>query len=267
MLFRSLQDPVSIQHMTRRAFLALAGQGVLMGVAASVVRAAPVAPVFHGPRDERVIALTIDDGWSPCRTRAIFDVLQRMGVAATFFPYAEAAERDPRLWRTIADAGYPIGNHTRSHPFMTTLSPDARAAEIVEARSIIETMIGQPMLPVFRPPYGAFDPALVAIAAKTGFPTMLLWDTSDADTSRQATPDQLIAAALRGRAGSVLLAHGGPALTPVILPVVIARYRDLGFRFVTVPDLLRLPGPSSRPPITSPVGVSSRPSAGRLSQR
>ena len=247
---------MSIHLLNRRAFLALAGQGVLMSVAASVVRAAAVAPVFLGPRDQRLIALTIDDGWSPGRTRAIFSVLQRLGVAATFFPYAEAAERDPGLWRAIAGAGYPIGNHTRSHPFMTTLGPDARAAELIEARSMIETMIGRPMLPVFRPPYGAYDPALVALAAKTGFPTVLLWDTSDADTSRQATPEQLIAAALRGQAGSVLLAHGGPALTPLILPTVIARYRDLGFRFVSVPELLRLPGAPAPIPLPFPVRAS-----------
>jgi peptidoglycan/xylan/chitin deacetylase (PgdA/CDA1 family) len=227
-----------------------------MSVAASVVRAAPMAPIFHGPRDQRVIALTIDDGWSPGRTRAIFDVFERLGVAATFFPYAEAAELDRGLWRAIADAGYPIGNHSRSHPVMTTLGPEARAAEITIARSMIETMIGRPMIPVFRPPYGAFDPALVALAAKTGFPTVLMWDTSDADTSRQATPEQLIAAALRGQAGSVLLAHGGPALTPLILPAVIARYRDLGFRFVSVPELLGLPGAPTRMPVQFPVRTS-----------
>lgn len=231
---------MATRQLTRRAFLALAGQGVLLGVAASAVRGATLAPIFHGPRDERVLALTIDDGWSPVRTSAIFDVLERLGVAATFFPYAHAAERDRGLWRAIADAGYPIGNHSRTHPDMTRLAPAAREAEIVEARAAIETMIGQPMLRVFRPPYGAYDPALLALAAKTGFPTVLLWDTSDADTARHATRDQLIAAALRGQAGSVVLAHGGPALTPLILPVVIARYRDLGFRFVSVPDLLGL---------------------------
>jgi peptidoglycan-N-acetylglucosamine deacetylase len=247
---------VSIHQLTRRAFLALAGQGVLMSVAASVVRAAAVAPIFHGPRDQRVIALTIDDGWSPGRTRAIFDVFQRLGVAATFFPYAEAAELDRGLWRAIADAGYPIGNHSRSHPVMTTLGPDARTAEITIAQSVIERMTGRPMLPVFRPPYGAFDPALIALAAKTGFPTVLMWDTSDADTARQATPEQLIAAALRGQAGSVLLAHGGPALTPLILPTVIARYRDLGFRFVTVPEMLDLPGAPARIPLLLPFGAS-----------
>ena len=251
-----VRSAVSIHQLTRRAFLAVAGQGVLLSVAASVARAAAAAPVFHGPRDQRVIALTIDDGWSPGRTRAIFDIFERLGVAATFFPYAEAAELDRGLWRAIADAGYPIGNHSRSHPVMTTLGPEARAAELVEARAVIETMTGRAMLPVFRPPYGAFDPALVALAANLGFPTVLLWDTSDADTSRQATPEQLIARALRGQAGSVLLAHGGPALTPLILPTVIARYRDLGFRFVSVPELLGLAWPAAGDPVQVRIGAS-----------
>ena len=248
-------EDMSLNYLTRRAFLALAGHGVLIGVAASVARGAALAPVSHGPRDQRVIALTIDDGWSPGRTRALFETCVRHDVPATFFPYANAAHVDRGLWRAIGDAGYPIGNHTRSHPIMTRLAPDAQAAEIVEARTMIETMIGRTMLPVFRPPYGAYDSALVGLAAKNGFPTVLLWDTTDADTSRHATPDQLIAAALRGRAGSVLLAHGGPALTPLILPVVIARYRDLGYRFVTVPDLLGLSGTPLPIPGQSPFGA------------
>ncbi|MGO9177829.1 MAG: hypothetical protein ACLQHS_00945, partial [Candidatus Limnocylindrales bacterium] len=59
-----------------------------------------------------------------------------------------------------------------------------------------------------------------------------------------ATPAQLVRAAMRGSDGSVLLTHGGPALTPLILPTVISQYRDLGFRFVTVPELLGWTAPA-----------------------
>jgi peptidoglycan-N-acetylglucosamine deacetylase len=184
---------------------------------------------------------------SAARVGTIFDTLQRSSVAATFFPYAEATRSDPGLWRAITAAGYPYANHTRSHPWMTRLTPHAQAAEITEARAILEAMTGTPMLPVFRPPYGAFDAALLDVARETGFPTVLLWDTSDADTSARATSAQLVRAAMRGTNGSVLLTHGGPALTPLILPMIIALYRDLGFRFVTVPELLGWttpPGPT-----------------------
>jgi peptidoglycan/xylan/chitin deacetylase (PgdA/CDA1 family) len=224
--------------ISRRALLVLAGQAVLVSAAAPFVRAATLAPLFHGSRATPLIALTIDDDWSAARVGTIFDTLQRASVAATFFPYANATRSDPGLWRAITAAGYPYANHTRSHPLMTRLTPRAQAAEITEARDILEGITGSPMLPVFRPPYGAYDAGLLDVARASGFPTVLLWDTSDADTSVGATSAQLVQAAMRGRNGSVLLTHGGPTLTPLILPTIIALYRDLGFRFVTVPELL-----------------------------
>ena len=246
-------------RLTRRAVLALAGQALLATAAAPLVRAAGVAPLFHGPRDAWVIALTIDDDWSPARTATIFGILAHEQVAATFFPCASATLADPGLWRAITKAGYLYANHTRSHPWMTRLAPPAQAAEIGQARAIFEAMTGAPMLPVFRPPYGAYDAGLLELARTEGFPTVLPWDTSAADTSRQATPAQLVAAAMRGTNGSVLLAHDGPALTPLILPTVIALYRDRGFRFVSLPELLGWTPLPSRPASSSYRRLGSRP--------
>jgi peptidoglycan/xylan/chitin deacetylase (PgdA/CDA1 family) len=240
--------------ISRRTLLTLAGQAVLATVAAPVVHAAAGTPLFHGSRDMPLIALTIDDDWSAPRVATIFDTLQRASVAATFFPYANATRSDPGLWRAITAAGYPYANHTRSHPLMTQLTPRAQAAEITEARDILEGMTGSPMLPVFRPPYGAYDAGLMDVAQASGFPTVLLWDTSDADTSSGATAAQLVRAAMRGTNGSVLLTHGGPMLTPLILPTIIALYRDLGFRFVTVPEMLGWA--TASPPAPNPVPAS-----------
>ncbi len=240
-------------RLSRRSLLALAGQALLGLAVAPAVRAASALPLYHGPRIERVIALTVDDDWSPARVGAIFDTLQRLAVPATFFPYANATVQDPGLWRAITAAGYPYANHTRSHPWMTTLPLAAQATEIADARAILEAMTGVAMLPVFRPPYGAYDAALLDLAHALGFPTVLLWDTSDADTSRRATPAQLVHAALQGTDGSVLLTHGGPALTPLILPTVIAAYRDQGFRFVTVPELLGWSAACA--PAANPIGT------------
>jgi len=244
--------------ISRRTLLTLAGQAVLAAAAAPVVRAAAGTPLFHGSRDTALIALTIDDDWSAARVGSIFDTLQRASVAATFFPYANATRSDPGLWCAITAAGYPYANHTRSHPLMTRLAPDAQAAEIIEARAILEEMTGVPMLPVFRPPYGAYDAGLLDVARASGFPTVLLWDTSDADTAARATSAQLVQAAMRGMNGSVLLTHGGPRLTPLILPTVIALYRDLGFRFVTVPEML---GWATPPPLAPNVPSGPRPRA------
>jgi hypothetical protein len=66
----------------------------------------------------------------------------------------------------------------------------------------------------------------------------VLWDVSSADTSPRGTDRGVTQAAMRGGAGSIILMHCGPAVTPRILPIVIARYACKGFRFATAEQLL-----------------------------
>jgi peptidoglycan/xylan/chitin deacetylase (PgdA/CDA1 family) len=204
----------------------------------AVAAAAP--PIFHGARTRPAVALTIDDGWGPTNVRRLFDTLQAHDVRATFFPYAQAMHLDPRLWRQISDAGYPIGNHTNSHPFMTQLTATKQHFELTNARHVTEQITGRRQLRVFRPPYGAYNATTLKVARDAEFPTTLMWDTDDLDTAGIHVPGVLLHAAEQGRSGSVLLIHGGPALTPAILPSIIAFYRGRGLDFVTVPELLGL---------------------------
>jgi peptidoglycan/xylan/chitin deacetylase (PgdA/CDA1 family) len=196
----------------------------------------------------KTIALTFDDGASPENCRRILAELVAQGVPATFFPVANLIRLDPAFWRLLARAGYPIGDHTLTHPHMPRLGYTAQLRELTEARAIVEATIGRPLLDVFRPPYGEYDAATRAAAAAAGFPTMLVWDTSDRDTSPRGTVAEMLTAAEQGMNGSVMLLHCGPNATPYLLPDVIAFYRRRGFRFVTVPKLLGIawsPGPTA----------------------
>ncbi len=242
--------------LSRRSFLTLLARSVVTAagipIVAAAAGAAPVAEaagggvIYHGDRTRRVVALTIDDGWGPSRVRRIFDILRAENVAATFFPYTQAMHLDAKLWRQIADAGFPIGNHTNSHPPMPQLSTRAMELELRNARRVVHEITGRDILPVFRPPYGAYDERVVRVSEEQGFPIVLMWDTSDGSSSSRGSADEHLRAALRGRNGSVLLTHGGPAVAPEILPSVIATYRQRGFDFVTVPELLNLADPSLR---------------------
>jgi peptidoglycan/xylan/chitin deacetylase (PgdA/CDA1 family) len=224
--------------------------------------------VFHGPRSARVVALTFDDGWSVQATREIFDVLQRQHVAATFFPVAMDVERAPALWRSIAAAGYPIGNHTKNHPDLTTLPAWRVRAELQAAQTMIEAVTGQPMLPVFRPPYGAWNDTVLQAAHDVGFDTALLWDVASADTAQHSSWLSIVGNALGGRNGSIVLMHAGPSVTPAILDQVIDAYRSRGFGFVTIPQLLGTPvearpparaEPSASPCVAGPAGTGPCP--------
>ena len=224
----------------------------------------PPRVVFHGPRTDQVVALTFDDGYAPANVRKIFEELTRAGVAATFFVNGAYLRLDPQLWRSIAAAGYPIGNHTVLHQDVRGRPPAQVVADLVRNAGLVQEVTGRPMIPVFRPPYGYHDAVSDAAAAAAGFPTIVLWDVTGGDPNRHVGDATVLANASAGRPGSIVLLHAGPSVTPRILPALIAGYRARGFTFVTVPDLLGIAntgvglppaGGSSTPP--DPDGVSA----------
>ena len=75
----------------------------------------------HGPRTEKVVALTFDDGPNDPYTGQILDVLKQEGVHATFFCVGMNAEREPATVRRIAAEGNEVGNHSYRHRKRDTL--------------------------------------------------------------------------------------------------------------------------------------------------
>ncbi len=209
---------------------------------------APSAPppahlFFHGDRGRPVVALTFDDGYAPDNVRLIFATLQAEHVPATFFVNGWYLSRAPSLWRQIAAAGYPIGDHTYYHTDVTRLSSAGVGAELLSTAAAVRRVTGHPIWPIFRPPYGSRNAVSDAAAAAAGFPTIVMWDVSGVDADRGATAARVVASASAGKPGSIILLHAGPSVTPKALPAIIAAYRSRGFGFVTIPQLLGIAGP------------------------
>ncbi len=257
------QGPLTLHGVWKLLASGLAALGLL---AASLVPAngATVELVSNGSRAEHIIALTFDDGVSPANCRRILAILVDEHVPATFFPLAEAMRLDPGFWRLAAEAGYPIGNHTLSHPQMPRLDRAAQLSQITNGRALAESIIGRPTLRVFRPPYGAYNADTLTAAATAGYGTVLLWDVSDRDTSPHGHLPAMLAAAELGTNGSVVLLHCGPNATPYLLRPLIDYYRGRGFRFVTIPQLLHLPWHPGHTSVVTPsqvlAGLSPLPS-------
>ena len=244
---------------------------VVAGTGATIATGPSVRVLSHGDRSRPLVALTFDDGISPANCRRLLAILVKLHVPATFFPLAEAMALDPAFWRLVAATGDPIADHTYSHPQMPKLDFAAQVAEIERGRRVAQGIIGRSILPVFRPPYGAYDSTTLKAASQAGFPTVLLWDVSDRDTSPQGTLAHMRAAAELGTNGSVVLMHCGPNATPYLLADVIAFYRDRGIEFVTVPALLHLPWNAQPTRAVSPDEIlgslsplPSSPSGGRI---
>lgn len=210
---------------------------------------------WAGPGRDRVVALTFDDGPNEPYTSEVLAILRRERVRATFFLIGDRVRREPGIAAEIAREGHVVGNHSETHPFALALeTPERIRSELDRAERQIHAATGiYPRL--FRPPQGLRSPWLMSVAESDSLDTVT-WDDSPVDwnplTARQLS-DRVVAAA---HPGAIILLHDGLNLVPgadrrvVVsgLSSIIERLRAEGYRFVTVPDLLREPSSLSRWP-------------------
>lgn len=211
----------------------------------SLPRGQGVAPLLdHGDRGARTIAITIDDGFSPAAVLADLAVLERERVNATWFPIGHVAAASPAVWRKVAAAGFPIANHTYDHNNLTRYSFEAIVADIRQDNAVLSAIVGEPLLPLVRPPGGAWNATVLAGAAAAGECGVVRWDITTGDTGGGPSDvAQLVRNGEEGRPGSILLMHANLPYAQQALPAIIAFYRARGYTFVTLGQMFGIGGP------------------------
>jgi peptidoglycan/xylan/chitin deacetylase (PgdA/CDA1 family) len=188
------------------------------GIAWSGPALAPVVPAVSSmlriPRTrigpEPVVCLTFDDGPHFEGTPAVLDALAAAGATASFFLVGEQVLRAPALAAEIAAAGHCIGLHGFRHRNQLRLSPGAINEDMRRGTEAIASVVGSAPA-VYRPPYGIFSAAGLALAHRRGF-APLLWSKWGRDWRRRTTPVEIAAKATAGlRAGDVVLLHDSDA--------------------------------------------------------
>ncbi len=209
--------------------------------------AAPACPVpprgvlSAAPGGGKTVALTFDDG--PGRsTAAILAILRRYRVPATFFNIGQNIAAQPGLVRREAAAGHALGDHTWDHPHLRALTAAAQSAQIARTAAGQERAAGTvPCL--FRPPYGEYDAATLALAGRQRM-AVWLWSVDTQDWMADGSGSAYWVARVTGRAEAgaaqrhpVILMHnqvkGNPA-TVAALPAVIRFYQSRGYRLVAL---------------------------------
>jgi peptidoglycan/xylan/chitin deacetylase (PgdA/CDA1 family) len=194
------------------------------------------AAYVHGP-GRREVAIGFDDGPAP-DTGAFVTMLERAKARATFFMIGRqvGARYRATLLRELRD-GDALGDHSFTHPYLTQ---SARMhAELAHTIGAIRSASGYTPC-VFRPPYGAYDPAVVRTARSLGLATVL-WNVDPRDWALpgvRAIEQQVLA---QVRPGSIIISHdgGGPrGETLAAYPSIIASLRARGYRILTIPELL-----------------------------
>jgi peptidoglycan/xylan/chitin deacetylase (PgdA/CDA1 family) len=231
---QSAFDGASDQVPDRGAVSASVGQPQAVGCEAS-----GASYRTSGPRGEKVVALTFDDGPFTL-TPKFYDVLEREHVPGTFFLVGQQVVGKGALLKRALRDGFALGDHTWSHANVSG-GGSAAAGQIARAKSAIVRTTGYtPCL--FRAPYGAVSGSLFGVARSQGMLT-IQWDVDPTDWSTPGTDAIYSRIIAQTRPGSIILMHdgGGPrGQTLAALPRVIDTLKKKGYKFATVPDLLGL---------------------------
>lgn len=221
----------------------IVGQSILKHPRSTIVQR-------DGARDEKLIALTFDDGPHPRYTERILDILAEKNVKATFFVVGSAAVVNQPLLKRIYAEGHDIGNHTFTHSNTFEASPEHVRLELNATQRLIESTLGV-RTRLSRPPFAKdLEPQTVdaadvlRVADALGYWTIGMG--IDPKDWYQPIASQIVAKTLAGARrgdGQIVLLHdagGSREATIKALPEIIDKLRDEGFRLVATHELLGL---------------------------
>ncbi|MEW6709364.1 MAG: polysaccharide deacetylase family protein [Candidatus Riflebacteria bacterium] len=193
--------------------------------------------------EEKVAALTFDDGPSAECTEEVLKILEECQIKATFFLTGNEIEKNMQQARMIAQKGHEIGNHSFSHQRMILRSWEFISYEIERTDEAIKAAGFKGPI-YFRPPFGKkllMLPWYLADQKRT----TVMWDVEPETFSGEPESAEIITARTVSavRPGSIILLHPmykSREQTRKSLKPVIENLKSQGYRLTTVSDLIRL---------------------------
>ncbi len=231
---------------------------------------APITAALRGsirrvalPADQKLVALTFDLCEQPGEIAgydgAIVDHLRRHDVRATFFAGGKwLLTHGERAEQLLADSRFEIGSHGWAHRNVRGLAGAALSHEIRGPQAAYEATLARfaarqcvaqfpgglsriaPRIRLYRFPYGACHAAALTATADAGL-LAVQWDISTGDPWPGQSAAAISAAVVRQvRPGSIVLMHanGRGHNTAAALPILIPKLKAMGYRLVTVSELL-----------------------------
>ena len=202
----------------------------------------PVDPksIYSGEKAERV-AFTFDGGASSVPTPAILKALKDAGVRATMFMTADFVERNPDLVVQMARDGHEFGNHTSTHPDMTTISDRAIVAELDKLESAVVALTGKSTRPWFRPPFGAIDDRVLRVVADQGYYS-IMWTADSADWRTDIDSATVASRLLRySEPGAIMIEHLGSPQSAEVLAGVLKALAGRGLSVGSLSEVVGTP--------------------------
>ena len=182
--------------------------------------------------NEKLLALTFDDGPDAINTPLVLDVLQKHHIPAIFFCIGKSIENNELLLQRMIAAGHLIGNHSWGHQSLLPFySSKQLQQEITHTEQEIERAIKQKAACWFRPPFGITNPNISKAIHEKKYRTMG-WNIRSFDTissNHQSVVQRIIK---KIKPGSIILLHDNLKDAPVIVEAIIKHAHQEGYTFV-----------------------------------
>lgn len=197
--------------------------------------------------NEKVVALTFDDGPNEPYTSEIADYLAKKRIKATFFQVGTCIERYPAATRRLNADGHVIGNHSVHHRFIDHLIHPSYKQEIVQNQEIIAKQIGKkPTL--FRSPWLWRQPWLLHTLRQHSLQPV---SGQFCDTLEVFQPkaERIARRTLtKVKPGSIIIFHDGfnakvasRSQTVKAVKITVEALIKQGYRFATISELFKMP--------------------------
>jgi peptidoglycan-N-acetylglucosamine deacetylase len=199
--------------------------------------------------EEKIVALTFDDGPHPKYTKDILDLLDQYDAKATFFVVGEHAEKNPDIVFRMYEEGHELANHTYTHPFNGRVPQ--LMEEIKQTNDVIFSITGySPVL--FRPVEGQYTDALIEAVTKEGFKVVMWSWHQDTEDWKDPGVKKIVKNVLKDtKQGDVILFHDGGGnrqQTVQALAEILPELQKEGYEFVTISELLKVQKASAKKP-------------------
>lgn len=215
------------------ALLLILVYGTLGRGFAEAVETGLTGTVSETRMEEKVVALTFDDGPHSVYTKKLLEGLKKRGIKVTFFLMGSNIEGNEELVRQMKQDGHLIGNHGYRHVQMTEEGAEKVRESVEKTGKIIEEIIGEEP-EYLRPPYGDWNEEL---EEEIGM-TPVLWSLDSLDWKLKDT-GKIIHQVLKDvKDGDIILLHDiFPSSVEAALELIDILQKE-GYVFVTADELL-----------------------------
>ena len=232
LLCRVDEKQITLPYDQFSKYMKVKGKGIVENEV-SVKRSLTIDP------DQKMIALTFDDGPSPY-TEDFLTLLESHHANASFFMLGQNVAKYPDTVKHMIEGGFEICNHSWNHKSISSDDSKMIKQEIFDTQDALYRMSGHEPTRI-RPPYGAWNDLTKQITSQNSM-NITLWNVDSEDWKNRDAAVTFNRAKAGARDGAVILFHDLYPSTLDALKQLVPYLQNEGYQLVTVSQLFQYKG-------------------------